>query len=463
MGPLMSTGKPLTQEEAEREALAISICERHSLLEEERPVIKTMAYNDKYKKILDKICLDKMKLYGMNKEEEEAIIKIKGEALIEKEDPRAFVIPIRLEGKINLNALAETGSDINVMPYRVYKELGREEVSVITIIAKFLILYMPINRDTPILVGRGFLHTYGNILNTIDKITSTFDGICHQTFHAAKTSLDTGESDSDDEEDDPLDQSLALQEVLNPFRKICVWKKVVSFIGSLPVALQHVKWKPDYSGCFNKKNEDLDTTTLRELIDSEGRLIPEAPQPGRIVVSAHNICATGSYIRVTNGTFNGILPALRVLMILPAKLTKDVATGKVFDAVALFHEAEAEAERVCRVQSTEKSKPKVCRYFLFANTLPVLAFDALCNAVIRKQMKCPPTLSGASLDGKEGSITIACKFIFEEVTSTFVALLLKEPSTASSNDRFQLWYSKTTEEADTKDTVSVFLDLSEEY
>ncbi|GKG37502.1 hypothetical protein Tco_0447675, partial [Tanacetum coccineum] len=68
------------------------------------------------------------KLYGMNKEEEEAIIKIKGEALIEKEDPGAFVISIRLEGKINLNALADTGSDINVMSYCVYKELGREEV-----------------------------------------------------------------------------------------------------------------------------------------------------------------------------------------------------------------------------------------------------------------------------------------------------------------------------------------------
>ncbi|GJV92536.1 hypothetical protein Tco_1540349 [Tanacetum coccineum] len=95
---------------------------------DERPVIETMAYSDKYKKILDGICLDKMKLDGMSKEEEEAIIKVKGEALIEKEDPRAFVIPIRLEGKINLNALADTGSDIIVMPYRVYEELGKEEV-----------------------------------------------------------------------------------------------------------------------------------------------------------------------------------------------------------------------------------------------------------------------------------------------------------------------------------------------
>ncbi|GJX39584.1 hypothetical protein Tco_0252887 [Tanacetum coccineum] len=220
-------------EEAEREELDIDICRKYSLLEEERPVIETMAYSDMYKKILDGIYLDKMKLHGeMKKEEEEAIIKIKGETLIEKEDPKAFVIPVRLEAKINLNALADTGSDINVMPYRLYMELGREElknvkrgitmlnhskakrmgilkdvlcqVGVTTIIAKFLILDMPIERDTTIIIGRGFLYTCGSILNKIERITSTFDGICHQMFRAAKTSLDTTESDSDDEEETDL-------------------------------------------------------------------------------------------------------------------------------------------------------------------------------------------------------------------------------------------------------------------
>nr|GEV38867.1 hypothetical protein [Tanacetum cinerariifolium] len=95
----------------------------------ERPVIETMTYSDKYKKLLNDICLDTMKLEGeMKKEEEEAIIKVKQDALIKKEDPEAFVIPIRLEAKIKLNALVDTGSDINVMPYRVYKQLGREEL-----------------------------------------------------------------------------------------------------------------------------------------------------------------------------------------------------------------------------------------------------------------------------------------------------------------------------------------------
>nr|GEY80461.1 hypothetical protein [Tanacetum cinerariifolium] len=72
--------KVLPFEKAEREALDIDIFKRYSLLEEERQVIKTMAYSDKYEKILDGICLDKMKLDGeMKKEEEKAITKIKGE------------------------------------------------------------------------------------------------------------------------------------------------------------------------------------------------------------------------------------------------------------------------------------------------------------------------------------------------------------------------------------------------
>ncbi|GJT61577.1 DNA-directed DNA polymerase [Tanacetum coccineum] len=229
--PSSSAGGHLTQEEAAKEALAIRINQRYALLEEERPVIETMAYHDKYKKILDEIWKDKVELDGKTvKEDKEAVKRIKGEALKEKDDPSAFIFSIRLEGKVNENALADTGSDINSMPYRIYETLGREDmkkidrgitminhtqaeaigklsnvlcqVGVTTIIAKFLILDIPIDRDTPIVVGRGFLYTMGSILNTLERLFSIFDGVCHQTFRAARFDvLRTAESDSDDEEE----------------------------------------------------------------------------------------------------------------------------------------------------------------------------------------------------------------------------------------------------------------------
>ncbi|GJW31509.1 hypothetical protein Tco_0051541 [Tanacetum coccineum] len=213
-----------------------------------------MAYHDKYKNILDEIWKDKVELDGkIVKEEEEAVKRIKGEALKEKDDPGAFIFPIRLEGQVNENALADTGSDINTMPYRIYEQLGREEmkkVGVTTLIAKFLILDIPIERDAPIVVGRGFLRMIGGIVNTPERLFSTFDGFCHQTFRAARSNPAPYLNCND-----PDEQPLAIQTVTNPFRKISVWKKAVSFLGSLRVPLKHVNWKPDYKGSYTKEKE----------------------------------------------------------------------------------------------------------------------------------------------------------------------------------------------------------------
>ncbi|GJU10918.1 hypothetical protein Tco_1133314 [Tanacetum coccineum] len=137
------------------------------------------------------------------------------------------------------------------------------QVGVTTIIAKFLILDIPIDRDAPIVVGRGFLRTMGSLLNTSERIFSTFYRVCHQTFRAARFDvLRIAESDSDDEEEyvikrnkfgvpiygprpapylncvNPEDRSSAIHAITNPFRKISVWKKAVSFLGSLPVPLK---------------------------------------------------------------------------------------------------------------------------------------------------------------------------------------------------------------------------------
>ncbi|GJV07098.1 integrase, catalytic region, zinc finger, CCHC-type containing protein [Tanacetum coccineum] len=216
------------------------------------------------------------------KEEEEAIKKVQGEALKEKDDPRAFIFPIRLEGKVNENALADTGSDINTMPYQIYETLGREEikkvdrgiiminhtqaeamgiltnvlcqVGVTTLIAKFLILDIPIDCDAPIVVGRGFLYTIGGIVNTPERLFLNFDRICHQTFRAARSDiLRTAESDSDDEEEYEIKRNkfgAPIYGLIPATYLICV-----SFLGSLPVPLKQVNWKPDYKGCYAKEEE----------------------------------------------------------------------------------------------------------------------------------------------------------------------------------------------------------------
>ncbi|GJW35362.1 retrotransposon ORF1 [Tanacetum coccineum] len=254
------------------------------ILNEKRPIIETFKYSDQHKKLLDSVLLDKLKLDEEFEVEEEIVGEefIKGnKAIKEKNDPLMFVLPIRLEGKYNYHALVVTGSNINIMPYRIYELLGRDQVNpksdkvrmldhsntdpmgrlldvlcqvgVTTILAIFMLLDVPMDRDVPLIVKRSFLHTLKNV-------------------HA--------ESDSDDDEeyclkrddmgkpiygpnrakylssDDPMDRALALQEALNPFKKIYVWKKVIAFLGALPVPLQNAEWVPNRSGNTAKENGD---------------------------------------------------------------------------------------------------------------------------------------------------------------------------------------------------------------
>ncbi|GKB27281.1 hypothetical protein Tco_0866682 [Tanacetum coccineum] len=231
IGTSSSVGGHLTKKEAAKEALVIRISQKFALLEEVRPVIKTMAYNDKYKKIIDEIWTNKVELDGkIVKEEEEVVKRIKGEALKEKDDLREFIFPIRLEGQVNENALDDTGSDMNTMPYQIYEQSGREkmkkvdrgiiminhtqakamgiltnvfcQVGVTTLIADFLILDIPIDRDASIVVARGFLCTIGGIINNPVRLFLTFDGFCHQTFRAARSDvMRNAKSDSDKEEE----------------------------------------------------------------------------------------------------------------------------------------------------------------------------------------------------------------------------------------------------------------------
>nr|GEX80885.1 hypothetical protein [Tanacetum cinerariifolium] len=287
----------LTQEEAVKEALAIRISQNFTLLEEVRPLLETMAYHDKHKKVLYDIWKDKVELDGMIvKEEEEAIKRL----------------------KVNENALADTELDINTMPCRIYEQLGREEMKKvdrgITMInhTHAEAMDIPIDRDARIVVGRGFLYTIGGIVNTPERHFSTFNGFCHQTFRAARSNvLRTTKSDSDDEEEYEIKKnkfgasiygpepapymdcnnptgSLALQAVINPFQKISVWKEAVSFLGSLPVPLKHVNWKPDYKGCYTKEEEATGQwRTKVRLTDPYGNIYMQAPQEETIIKLDH--------------------------------------------------------------------------------------------------------------------------------------------------------------------------------
>nr|GEW19697.1 hypothetical protein [Tanacetum cinerariifolium] len=137
------------------------------------------------------------------KEEEDAVKRIKGEALKEKDEPGAFVFPIRLKGE----DMKKVDRGITMINHTQTEAMGILsnvlcQVGVTTLIAKILILDIPIDHDSSIVVGQGFLHTIGGIINIPERLFLTFDGFCHQTFCAARSDImRNAKSDSDDEED----------------------------------------------------------------------------------------------------------------------------------------------------------------------------------------------------------------------------------------------------------------------
>nr|GEU51733.1 hypothetical protein [Tanacetum cinerariifolium] len=83
------------------------------------------------------------------------------------------------------------GSDINTMPYQIYEQLGRKEMKKVDIGTHSGRSY----RDT-------HMHMICGIVNTLEILFLTFDGFCHQTFHAARSDvMRNTESNSEDKEE----------------------------------------------------------------------------------------------------------------------------------------------------------------------------------------------------------------------------------------------------------------------
>nr|GEW54197.1 hypothetical protein [Tanacetum cinerariifolium] len=150
----------------------------------------------RYKKVLDTILLDKLKLDGeLELEEVEANEEMIREykTIKEKEDTeREHVKPVSHYVSMLNHSEAE--------PMGMLKD-DLCQIGVTTVLVRFLILDMLIDRIVLVIVGRSFLRTCGGIINILKGTTSTFDGVSHQKFYVAEIQNNGEKSDSDDEEE----------------------------------------------------------------------------------------------------------------------------------------------------------------------------------------------------------------------------------------------------------------------
>ncbi|GJV55435.1 RNA-directed DNA polymerase, eukaryota, reverse transcriptase zinc-binding domain protein [Tanacetum coccineum] len=80
---------------------------------------------DQHKKLLDSVMLDKLKLDGeVEIDEDESTQKVirSYKTIRAKNDLGVFVLPIHIEAKFDTHALADTGLNINVIPYHIYEK-----------------------------------------------------------------------------------------------------------------------------------------------------------------------------------------------------------------------------------------------------------------------------------------------------------------------------------------------------
>ncbi|KAL8495573.1 hypothetical protein ACS0TY_019636 [Phlomoides rotata] len=177
----------------------------------------------------------------------------------------------------------------------------------------------------------------------------------------------------------------------------------------------------------------------------------------------------GSYCCASCGKVSGILGSWKKQLIIAKDARRvDVLCYRIFlsyrllDGTSRFNELhefvrDAKSNLETEVGPVDGVSAKMARGIV--SRLPVAAeVQKLCSLAVEKADELMASKSTATINFIEGSLPAACKFLFENVTSSSVLVLLIELSTALNNDikGYKLWYCKTREESYSKDPVSDF-------
>ncbi|KAL3615577.1 hypothetical protein CASFOL_041238 [Castilleja foliolosa] len=177
----------------------------------------------------------------------------------------------------------------------------------------------------------------------------------------------------------------------------------------------------------------------------------------------------GSYCCASCGKVSGILGCWKKQLIIAKDARRvDVLCYRIFlsyrllDGTSRFNELhefvkEAKAELETEVGPVDGVSAKMARGIV--SRLPVAVdVQRLCSLAVEKadELMASKSTSAASLI--EGSLPAACKFLFEEVTSSSVVVSLIELSNPSNEHikGYKLWYCKSKDEHYPKEPASVF-------
>ncbi|GJR46904.1 MAK10-like protein [Tanacetum coccineum] len=105
----------------------------------------------------------------------------------------------------------------------------------------FYIIDMEKDPATPLLVGRGFLATANAMINCKKAKIAVGEGITKSIFGVKEISL----CDEEIPYWTTLEWQLARDTMLNPFKDVLVFRKMVEFLGVIPINLKGNKWESE--------------------------------------------------------------------------------------------------------------------------------------------------------------------------------------------------------------------------
>ncbi|GKE34483.1 MAK10-like protein [Tanacetum coccineum] len=224
------------------------------------------------------------------------------------EDPELFTLPCRLGGSKPFDTLADLGSCVNIIPLYLFKKLNirlSEEtghifgladetksypvrivkdvevhIGKLKLLNDFYVIDMKKDPETPLLVGRGFLATANAVIDCRMAKIAVGEGITRSVFGVK--GVDLGARTPYYVRKDFLDcylpgeWEIARDAKLNPFKDTLVFRRMVEFLGSIPINLKSNMWESEdlikYLINWDKppKNRDGAWHTKIRLIDLEG-------------------------------------------------------------------------------------------------------------------------------------------------------------------------------------------------
>ncbi|GKB49243.1 hypothetical protein Tco_0899996 [Tanacetum coccineum] len=276
---------PLSQKQKEKINEVLN--KKYKELGESKPILEVLENYMTYRKKLDEVMMGRPRLSN-NEFSEEDRMRIVEHGLPKKMcDPGNFVLPVSVNGTVQMNALADTGASVSVLPFSLYKNLGlsdprpyhsnltmadntqakamgevrnvRIQIRYQAYLVDFLVLDIPVDKKLPLLLGRPFLRACGVVIDIGRGTMSIDDGVIRHTYFPkprAKAYLENFEIDEEndwlsyfevrrDEDGNPkygpivpsfldiedlMERALAMEAYFNPFKNIIVFKKLIDFL-----------------------------------------------------------------------------------------------------------------------------------------------------------------------------------------------------------------------------------------